>query len=254
MVELAASAGVGPLALTDHDTMAGVPEALAAGARLGVPVTPAIELSVRVRHGSMHLLGYFIDPAPEPLFGRLADLAARRRERIAEVVDKLARLGAPVALADVEARAAGPVGRPHVAEALIAAGHVADRREAFERYLHDGGPAYVPSRGLEPEDAVRCVAESGGAPVLAHPASLALDRQRLEAFVRRLAGLGVRGIEVHRPEHTPAQREAYGRVAARAGLVASGGSDFHRPGGLTRLGDTGVPPLPDDVLERLLTG
>jgi predicted metal-dependent phosphoesterase TrpH len=239
------------LALTDHDTMAGVPEAMRAGAAAGVAVVPGIELSVRVPHGSMHLLGYFGQAAPLPLAGLLDGLAARRRERAARIVRQLADLGAPVDLADVEARAAGPVGRPHVAEALIAAGHVADRREAFERYLADGAPAYVPSAGLSPDEALAAVVDSGGAPVLAHPASLALDPQRLEAFVRRLAERGLRGIEVHRPEHLPAQRGAFGRLARRAGLVAAGGSDFHRAEGPFGLGDTGDPPLPADALERL---
>jgi len=236
--------------------MAGVPDALGAGGRVGVRVVPAIELSVRVLHGSMHLLGYFGEgaTAPQPLAGRLGELAERRRERIARVVARLAELGAPVSLADVERRAAGSVGRPHVAAALVAAGHVADRREAFDLYLHDGGPAYVPSQGMGPEEAVDCVLESGGAPALAHPASLALDRSRLEAFVRRLAGLGLRGIEVHRPEHTPAQHDAYGRLARRLGLVACGGSDFHEPGGPFGPGDTGAPPLPADALDRLLQG
>jgi 3',5'-nucleoside bisphosphate phosphatase len=244
------------MALTDHDTLAGVPEALEAGEAVGVRVAPAIELSVRVPHGSMHLLGYFpaAATAPQPLAGRLRELAEGRRERIAAVVARLAELGAPVELADVERRAAGPVGRPHVADALVDAGYVADRREAFDRYLHDGGPAYVPSRGLEPAEAVSCVLESGGAPALAHPASLALDRNRLEAFVRRLAGLGLRGVEVHRPEHTPDQREAYGRLARRLGLVACGGSDFHEPGGFAAPGDTGAPALPTDALDRLLEG
>jgi 3',5'-nucleoside bisphosphate phosphatase len=252
LVALAAEEGVGLLALTDHDTMAGVGEAIAAGRRHGVRVLPAIELSARTPRGSLHLLGYFPSPDPHPLSDRLAELAAGRLRRAREILDRLAALGVPVDMRVVRALADGPVGRPHIADAMVAAGHVADRREAFERYLHDGGPAHVPSRGFAPEEAVRVVAESGGAPVLAHPASLGLPARQLAATVQRLAARGLRGIEVHRPEHTPEQRRQFATLGRRLGLVATGGSDFHRPGGLPRLGHTGDPPLPPDVVQRLL--
>ena len=252
LVAAAARAGVGTLAVTDHDTLDGVPEALAAGARLGVRVVPGVELSVRAPSGSLHLLGYFREPAPEPLAGRLAELRRLRAERAALMVERLAEMGAPIALADVEARAGGAIGRPHVADALVAAGHAADRQEAFDRFLADGRPAWVPHRGLEPVEAVRLVVDSGGAPSLAHPASLAMTPSGLEAFVHRLAAAGLRGIEVHRADHTPAMRDLCAGIARRRHLVPTGGSDFHGPDGDAVLGDTGVPPLPADVLERLL--
>jgi predicted metal-dependent phosphoesterase TrpH len=154
----------------------------------------------------------------------------------------------------VRARAGGAIGRPHVADALIAAGHAADRREAFERFLADGRPAAVPHRGLEPLEAVRLVVDSGGAASLAHPASLAMSPSALEAFVQRLAAAGMRGIEVHRADHTPELRDLCAGIARRRRLVATGGSDFHDPDGDAVLGDTGIPPLPADVLDRLLPG
>jgi predicted metal-dependent phosphoesterase TrpH len=255
-VGLAAGAGVTTLALTDHDTVAGLDEAVAAGRERGVRVVPGIELSVRVSNlgmGSMHLLGYFRTTAPSPLVQRLAELAAKRVRRARAMVERLAQLGAPISFADVAARAGGTIGRPHLADALVAAGHAETPQDAFERFLADGAPAYVPQDGLEPEEAVRLVTASGGAAVLAHPASLAIGQgHKLEAFVRRLAAAGLSGMEVHRPDHTPERRDALARIARRVHLVAAGGSDFHRPLGPIRPGDTGVPGLPPDTLDRLL--
>ena len=247
-------AGVGVLAVTDHDTLAGVPEALRAGEAAGVRVIPGVELSVHAPSGSMHLLGYFADPAPEPLAGRLAELRAARAVRARRIVERLVALGAPIDYADVAARAAGAIGRPHLADALVAAGHARDRQDAFERYLADGAPAYVAHESLEPREAIRLVADSGGAPVLAHPASLRMGARELAHFVRRLTGWGLRGIEVHRPEHTPERRATLAELAHRNRIVASGGSDFHRPEDPLRPGDTGVPPLPLDAIDRLLEG
>jgi hypothetical protein len=251
-VELAAAAGVRVLAVTDHDTLDGVDEACAAGRERGVAVVPGIELSIRAPSGSMHLLGYFWELVPRPLAGRLEELRRLREERALAMLARLAELGAPVELADVAARAQGPIGRPHLADALVAAGHASDRQDAFDRFLADGGPAYVPHRGLEPEEAVRLVVDSGGAAALAHPASLRLPPRNLDAVVARLAAAGMRGIEVHRPDHLPERREAYAALARRHGLVPTGGSDFHRQEDGLRPGDTGDPPLPLDTAERLL--
>ena len=150
---------MGTQALTDHDTMAGVPEALDAAGRLGIELIPGIELSVKAPSGSMHLLGYFREPQPQPLAGRLDALRDGRASRARAMVARLNELGVALDYADVEARAAGPVGRPHVAEALVAAGHVGDRQEAFDRYLADGGPAHVGHAGLTPTEAVGLVAD-----------------------------------------------------------------------------------------------
>ncbi len=245
---------MGVLAVTDHDTMQGVAEAMEAGARSGVRVIAGVELSVRAPSGSLHLLGYFPGASPpSPLAERLAALGEERERRARLILQRLTALGAPVAFADVSARAGGPIGRPHVADALVAAGHARDRQDAFDRYLADGGPAWVPHAGLEPREAISLVRDSGGAPSLAHPASLRMQPRELAAYVRRLAGWGLRGIEVHRPEHTPERRAALSRLAASAGLVATGGSDFHDPRDALRPGDTGRPPLPPEAIDRLLS-
>jgi predicted metal-dependent phosphoesterase TrpH len=243
---------VSVLAVTDHDTLGGVAAAMRAGRERGVRVVPGVELSVRAPSGSMHLLAYFGEPAPQPLAGRLDGLRAAREARAREIVRLLAEAGAPVSFEDVAARAAGPIGRPHLADAVVAAGHARDRQEAFDRYLADGRPAAVPHRGASPDEALALVAASGGAAVLAHPASLRMDGPALSAYVARLAGAGLRGVEVHRPDHAPERRDAYAALARRHGLVAAGGSDFHRPGEDVLPGDTGAPPLPPDAIDRLL--
>lgn len=251
-MELAARCGVGVLAVTDHDTVASVDAAAGAGAALGVRVIAGVEISVRAPAGSMHLLAYFPGAPPPAVVDTLAGLARARGTRAARILERLEALGVPVAMDDVAARAGGPIGRPHIADALVAAGHVRTRQDAFNRYLADGGPAWVAHDGLGPEDAVRLVREAGGAPVLAHPGTLRLTPDQLRGFVGRIAGAGLVGIEVHRPEHLPEQRHRYGRIASGLGLIPSGGSDFHGPAGVVRPGDTGEPPLPPDIADRLL--
>lgn len=244
--------GVGILAVTDHDTVAGVAEATRAGEALGVRVVTGVEISVRAPSGSMHLLAYFPRAAPAAFTRRLAQLADGRRDRAERILRRLDALGAPIDMEGVAARAGGPIGRPHIADELVAAGHARTRQDAFDRYLADGGPAWVPHDGLGPEEAVRMVRDAGGAPSLAHPGTLRLARDHLRGFVGRLVGAGLLGIEVHRPEHLPERRHEYGRLASAHGLVPTGGSDFHGPTGALRPGDTGAPPLPVDAVDRLL--
>lgn len=243
---------MGTLAVTDHDTLGGVAEATAAAHERGIRLVPGVELSVGAPSGSMHLLGYFPAPDPAPLRARLDELKAAREDRARRIVARLAEIGAPVEFEDVAARARGVIGRPHLADAVVAAGHATDRADAFARLLGDGMPAAVPHERLSPRDAIRLVRESGGAPVLAHPASLRMEPADLAAYVRRLTDWGLAGIEVHRPEHTTERRRELAGLAARFGLVPSGGSDFHHPGDTLRPGDTGDPPLPADTVERLL--
>jgi len=252
LVARAAARGVRILSVTDHDTMASVRAAIVAGAATGMRVVPGVELSVRVPAGTMHLLGYFHEPEPPSVVARLAGLREGRVRRAERIISRLDQLGAPVEMENVRARAAGAVGRPHIADELVAAGHVRSRQAAFERFLADGGPAWVPTEGLGPREAIDLVREAGGAPALAHPASLRMNPEQLAAFVQRLAGHGLAGIEVHRPEHSPERRLELRRIAQRFGLVATGGSDFHHPGGLNEPGDSGTPPLPADAADRLL--
>ena len=251
LVAQAAAAGVRTLALTDHDTFAGLDEATRAADALGVELIPGVEISVRHRPGTFHLLGYFSASAPRPLADRLQEMLARREDRARKILDRLDALGAPVEWDDVRARAQGAIGRPHIAEALVAAGHVPDRQTAFDRYLGNRAAAFEPSRGLDANEAIDLVRASGGAAVLAHPFSLALGRRQLTATIQRLAARGLAGIEVHRADHLPDQFRTLHALAGRHDLIPCGGSDFHRNGEWRNLGATGRPPLPPDTPARL---
>jgi predicted metal-dependent phosphoesterase TrpH len=252
VVAAAAEAGVTTLALTDHDTLAGVGEARAATEAHGIRLITALELSVKVKPGSMHLLAYFpTDDAPL-MDEHLADVRRWRIVRAQKIVATLGELGMLIDIDDVRARAGGAVGRPHIAEAMVAAGHVSDVQEAFSLWIGDGRPAARPAGGLTPPEAIALVHEAGGAAVLAHPASLALGMKKLGSFVARLAAAGLDGIEVHRADHNAEKFTRYGALARELGLVATGGSDFHRPDGHAGLGRTGDPPLPPTTPDRLL--
>jgi 3',5'-nucleoside bisphosphate phosphatase len=206
---------------------------------------------VRPPSGSMHLLAYLPAASAEPLVSRMRAIAEYRSSRNQRIVERLNELGYAISWEDVARRAKGRVGRPHIAAALVDAGHVATMQEAFDRLLADGQPAYVDAGSLGPEEAVELVAASGAAPVLAHPYSLRMGDAELERFARRLAALGLRGLECFRPDHDDAQRAFTRRVCAQLGLVPTGGSDWHGRADGLELGDVGPVPLPDDTLERL---
>jgi 3',5'-nucleoside bisphosphate phosphatase len=239
------------LALTDHDTLGGLAEAALAAGRVGLRFVAGSELSVRPPSGSMHLLAYLPSRDAEPLATRIREIGDYRASRNQRIVGRLNELGYAVEWEDVSRRARGRVGRPHIAAALVDAGHVPTIQDAFDRLLADGQPAYVDAGSLGPEDAVELVLESGGAPVLAHPYSLKLADAALERFVAGLAECGLRGVECYRPDHDDAQRTFAGRLCARFGLVPTGGSDWHGNPEMPDLGDSGPVPLPEDTLERL---
>jgi predicted metal-dependent phosphoesterase TrpH len=246
--------GVTVLGVTDHDTIGGLEEALAAGDRLGLRVVPGVEISVRGPKGSMHLLGYFEAPRPEPLATRIEEISAFRANRNRMIVERLCELGVPVAWEDVERRARGQVGRPHIAEALVAAGHVETKQEAFDRYLAAGMPGYVEAGSLGPVEAVELICRSGGAPVLAHPSTLKLEPGPLSEVVGEMRAAGLRGLEVYRPDHDDDERALFLHLCDEHDLVPSGGSDYHRSGDAKGVepGDTGALPVPEDTLSRLL--
>jgi 3',5'-nucleoside bisphosphate phosphatase len=250
VVARAARRGVAVLAITDHDTVAGLPEAIGAGRRLGVRVIPGVELSVRPPRGQLHLVAYLPTPDPPQLLDALGELQRAREIRAAAIADKLAALGVPIDMVTVHARVGSSVGRPHLADALVAAGHATDRADAFARYLGDDGPAYVPHDLYDPATALGLVADAGGVAALAHPGSLRLGMRGLESYAAHLRHLGLWGIEVYRAEHTPEQHDEFARIARRLGLIATGGSDYHGPdGGRSDLGDTGDPALPPGVAD-----
>jgi hypothetical protein len=244
LVDLAAARGVAALALTDHDTVAGLPEAERRGALRGVEIVAGIELSVEEGSFDVHLLGYFIR-RPEQLAAALEEIQTERRSRARRMVERLAELGCRLDLEAVLGRArGGVVGRPHVAEELVHRGYVRDMDEAFDRYLASGRPAYSPKRSLGLEEAAGLLRRSGAVPVVAHPGPSDLD-----PLLPRLGACGVLGLEVWHPRHDAGAVRRYRRAAEEGGLLPTGGSDFHRlvPGGI----QPGDLQLPIAVLDAL---
>lgn len=218
----AASAGLIAIALTDHDTVGGLAEAQAAGVELGVRIINGVELSAVEGDAETHLLGLHLRDALviERELGALRDMRERRGQQI---VEKLVALGVQVTFDDVLAQSGGGVvGRPHVARALVADGWATDVRDAFDRYLGAGKPAYVAKDQLGMAHAIAMIHAAGGLAVLAHPGG-AGTRDRLVA----LMALGLNGVEVKHPGHSPGDTARLKAVAAQLGLVVSGGSDWH---------------------------
>ena len=227
--------GVTALALTDHDTLEGIAEASERGRALGIEVLPGVELSVSEDSGKRqcHLLGYGVSCGAGPLLEVLEQLRVARERRADLSLDALRAQGIELDRDRVrEIAGHGTIGRPHVARALVEAGHCADSDEAFTRFLRTGRPAYVPSPGLTARDAIALVHQAGGVASLAHPPlSIGLDREGgLEKLVGRLVVLGLDGLEVDHPKHTPHQRKRLARWCREHDLVATGGSDFHGEG------------------------
>jgi predicted metal-dependent phosphoesterase TrpH len=237
VVETAAVAGLVALALTDHDTLAGVAEAREAGARLGIRIIAGVELSVMDGEREVHLLGLHVARA-DALEEKLSVIRATRRTRATHIVDKLNALGVPVTAEAVFAQAgSGVVGRPHVARALIAGGWVRDQREAFERYLGAGRPANIDKERITFAEGAQLIHECGGLAVMAHPGPDG-RRERIEP----LAALGLDGIEVLHPGHSGEDVARLSALADFLTLVPSGGSDWHGASvGQRQLGCMKVP-------------
>lgn len=220
----AAAAGLGVWGLCDHDTVAGLPEAAREARRLGVRLVPGIELSAFLDRKEIHLLGHFVDPAHESL-ARFEDfLAARRRERMKLIVERLAGLGVLVTEDAILRHSGGKtIGRPHVAHAILDTGAVASVREAFDRFLGEGKPAYVQRYRIGVEEAVGLVRGAGGTVTIAHPGVSRLER----GHIARMRAAGISGLEVMHPDHNPSVREKYLRIAEELDVVPTAGSDYH---------------------------
>jgi predicted metal-dependent phosphoesterase TrpH len=247
LVKRAAARGVKIQALSDHDTLAGVAEAVATGAELGVRIIPATELNTESEWGDAHILGYFIDPNDAALEERLRWLRENRGRRIELMVENLNRLGYAVDLARVlEIAQGGALGRPHLAQALFEKGHVRNYDEAFDTLIAKDSPAYVARVGLDPFEAVALVRKHGGVPSLAHPGTVI----GLDALLPKLVAAGLAGIETYYGEHSPEMTVGCLARAREHDLVPTGGSDFHGRGGLgTDLGGVFVPPETIEHLE-----
>ncbi len=262
VVELAAAAGCRAVALTDHDTMAGLPEASAAASASGTVLVPGCELSCLGPPPTgggpakaAHVLVYFAEAGGGPLHDELVVLRGDRARRNHAMIERLQAAGVPVTWDAVVARAgtAEGVGRPHMAAELVAVGAAEDAQDAFDRWLVPGRPGFVPKARLHPADAAGLARASGGVTVLAHPLSLGLAPAALERYVGELAAAGFAGIEAVYGRYRPDERRTLERLARRFDLVATGGSDFHgafKPDLSVGTG-TGDLDVPDDRLDAL---
>jgi predicted metal-dependent phosphoesterase TrpH len=251
VVASAAAAGLDVVALTDHDTTAGWAEASDAARAHGVVLVPGTEVSALSRHVSVHLLSYLQDPASPALAGLLARTRDARLHRGQAIVE---RLGAdyPITWADVLAQQATGtvVGRPHVADALVALGVVPDRNAAFADLLSARGRYYVPYYAPEAAEAVEAIRASGGVPVFAHPGADGRGRIVPDVVIAELAEAGLAGLEVHHRDHGPEQRARLAALADRLGLLVTGSSDYHGTGKHNLLGENTTTPEVLAEIER----
>lgn len=254
-VQLAKKRGLKAIAITDHDTIDGVKEALEAGQRESMEVIPGVEISANAMRGSLHLLGYFVETERGILREKLQRLKQARAERNPRIVSKLNDLGINITYQEVIwASGGGQVGRPHFAQLLVDKKYVRSTDEAFDRYLAQGAPAYVDKYRFEVKEAIEIILKARGVPVLAHPFTLNGTSEDLETVVIQLVQDGLKGIEAFYPDHTPEQTAQYQRLAEKLRLVKTGGSDFH--GTLIKKAELGIIGkgicLPYRIVEDLM--
>lgn len=249
VVRWASLAGVTVLAVTDHDTTAAIDEVRRHALRAGIEAVAGIEITA-VEHGrDVHMLGYFFDPADEALASFLTTQREARVRRTEAIAERLAELGMPISLRSVfgsgRRNRGRSIGRPQIAEAMVRAGHAVDMRDAFDRWLGEGCPAFMPREGPSPEDVLAVVHAAGGIVSLAHP-----GRTRIDARIESLRAAGLDAIEVYHPDHNRDTQVRYWELARDLGCLRTGGSDFH---GDTAHGlNPGSTALPEDEWDRLI--
>jgi 3',5'-nucleoside bisphosphate phosphatase len=225
---LAAQRGLAGVALTDHDTFDGLEEAAATANEIDLDFVPGIEFSAEHEGASLHILGYWVDPDDAAIEAELLRLTATRFRRGEMIIEKLRELGFDISLERVLQLAGGDaIARPHIAEAMVEAGIVADEKEAFDRYISDDGLAYVPKHALPPMEALRLIEEAGGVCVLAHPGMWRGSDTVPDELIEEMAASGMVGLEVRHPDHDEEMRAKYSAMAERLDLVATAASDCH---------------------------
>ncbi|WP_432514355.1 PHP domain-containing protein [Kineococcus sp. SYSU DK001] len=249
VIASAAQAGLDVVALTDHDTSSGWPEATAAADRLGLRLVPGVEISCLLRGVSVHLLSYLHDPEDPVLVGMLAESRASRVGRARQMVERLTP-DTGLRWDDVleQVHGAATIGRPHIADALVARGVVGDRDEAFATLLSGRSKYFVPQTAPDPVEAVRRVRHAGGVPVIAHPAASKRGCCIADEEIEAMAEAGMAGLEVDHRDHSDAERAHLREVARDLDLFVTGSSDYHGAGKRNRLGENTTDP---ESLERL---
>jgi len=248
LVEEAVRRGLAVLAITDHDSTEAVGPALAAARVARLEIVPGIEINTEEGGAEVHVLGFFIDHEAKWLRDQMREFREDRAARVHRIAERLAGLGLPIDPAEVLALVReGSAGRPHVAQVMVRKGYVASVKEAFDRYLRAGGPAYVSHRRLTVEEACQLIHRAGGLAAMAHPGF----NDRSEALIRQLAkARHLDGVECYYAEHSPEQTARFVGLCRELDLVPTGGSDFHGPS--VRAATLGTPPVPRAAWEDLL--
>ena len=254
LADEAVKTGLSALALTDHDTVAGLPRFLAAAEGKPFRAVPGVELSVDCSSGVMHMLGYWMDTANPELARQMEWIRNGRDMRNRSMLEKLNALGFAMTWDEVQAMAGEDVvGRPHFGQVMIQKGYAKDKNEAFDKWLGDGKPGYADRPRLTAEVAVALIRQAGGVAVLAHPFSLRISRDALASLFIELAAAGLAGVECYYSEHSAELTKDYLAMAKQANLVPTGGSDFHgevSPGIRLGVGFGGLN-VPDEALAAL---
>jgi len=228
LVRLAASAAAAAIAITDHDTVEGLSEGRAAADKAGIEFIPGVEISAEFEPGTMHILGYLVDESDKNLNAALEGLRLARRERNPRIAARLQDLGMDISYDEVANLAGNEVvGRPHFASLMVRKGYVTSIKEAFDRFLAKGAPAYVEKERLSPSDSIALIHKAGGVAVLAHPYQMKLNDDDTKDQIGHLKDLGLDGIEAIYSRLGPSERDRYANLAREMGLLVTGGSDFH---------------------------
>lgn len=255
LVDLCASRGLKVLAISDHDSTTGIPEATTAATRHDIEIIKAIELSTDVPGSEIHMLGYFVNTEDASFQDLLTQFRAGREDRGRKMVEKLNGLGIEISWEQVDRIADGAsVGRPHIAQAMVERGYMKYKKDAFDQYLGRNGPAYVERMRLEPEDAVKVLVDNGALPVMAHPLYYERkDMTKLRTMVANLKDAGMVGLEVYYGEFSGEEVEMLKGLAQELGLVPCGGSDYHASGnpGEVQPGSAGPPMDSVEALREL---
>ena len=257
VVHYAKEKGLKAIAITDHDTIHGNEEAIKEGISEGVEVIPGVEISVDYSPGTMHMLGYFITTEDPILNEKLTLLQDSRADRNPRIIEKLNKLGLSLTYDEVvQVSGGGQVGRPHMAQILMKKGYTKSIKEAFDKYLGKGAPAYLDKFRLGAVEAITMITDAGGIPVLAHPSTLyCKSSDELDALVKKLVNQGLQGLEVYYSEHDERKTSSYKLLAKRYNLAITGGSDFHGKNmkGIDLGTGRGKLKIPYTVLENLKT-
>lgn len=249
---MAKKAGLHAIAITDHDTVSGLEEAIEAGRKEGVLVVPGVEISTVANGQDIHVLGYFINYEDETFLQHLHKLKETRSRRNNKLVERLQQLGLAITMEEVHEKAlrdstSRTIGRPHIADVLVSKGYVGNIREAFDKYLGRDGKAYINPPRIQPLNAVDWIHQAGGKAIVAHP-GLYKDQTVVDALIQR----GIDGIEVYHSDHSSEEEAHYLNIANQNGLIVTAGSDFHgQRSGEVFHGAIGSKKINADVIDRL---